>query len=148
MPSALAPILPALFVPNGRLVGALQSLVAGVYKGPLAGLQTFFAVSHDSASGRLGLEDDRIALTWPGANNEPVYARLDAALQALATGVGASYVRNPLALTMMGSQPATAGNSRPGRRISQTSITNPKASTTRIMFIVPPIPLLSKRCAK
>jgi cholesterol oxidase len=71
-------------------------------------LQTFFAVSHDSASGRLVLEDDRIALTWPDVNNEPVYARLDAALEALATGVGASYVKNPLALTMMGSQPATA----------------------------------------
>ena len=53
LPSALAPILPVLFLPNGRLLGALQSLVAGVYKGPFAGLQTFFAVSHDSAAGRL-----------------------------------------------------------------------------------------------
>ncbi len=108
MPSALAPILPVLFVPNGRLAGALQSLVAGVYRGPLARLQTFFAVSHDSASGRLVLEDDRLALCWPEARAEPVYARLDAALAALATGVGASYVKNPLATTMLGSQPATA----------------------------------------
>ena len=51
MPSALAPILPVMFVPNGRLLGALQSLVSGVYKGPFQHLQTFFAVSHDSASG-------------------------------------------------------------------------------------------------
>ena len=65
LPSALAPILPVLFLPNGRLLGALQSLVSGVYKGPFAGLQTFFAVSHDSAAGRLGLEDDRISLQWP-----------------------------------------------------------------------------------
>jgi cholesterol oxidase len=108
MPSALAPILPVLFVPNGRLAGALQSLLAGVYRGPLARLQTFFAVSHDSASGRLVLEDDRVVLSWPGARDEPVYARLDAALAALASGVGASYVKNPLAATMMGSQPATA----------------------------------------
>ena len=108
MPSALAPILPVLFVPNGRLIGALQSLLAGVYKGPLAGLQTFFAVSHDSAAGRLVLEDDRIVLTWPKARDEPVYARLDQALAALAGQVGASYVKNPLAGTMLGSQPATA----------------------------------------
>jgi cholesterol oxidase len=108
MPSALAPILPVLFVPNGRLAGALQSLVTGVYRGPLARLQTFFAVSHDSASGRLVLEDDRVALSWPEARAEPVYARLDAALAALAAGVGASYVKNPLAATMLGSQPATA----------------------------------------
>ena len=43
LPSALAPILPALFIPNGRLLGALKSLIAGVYKGPFASLQTFFA---------------------------------------------------------------------------------------------------------
>jgi cholesterol oxidase len=108
MPSALAPILPVLFVPNGRLIGALQSLLAGVYKGPLAGLQTFFGVSHDSAAGRLVLDDDRIALTWPKARDEPVYARLDRALAALAGQVGASYVKNPLAGTMLGTQPATA----------------------------------------
>jgi cholesterol oxidase len=108
LPSALAPILPVLFLPNGRLLGALQSLVAGVYKGPFAGLQTFFAVSHDSAGGRLVLEDDRVTLAWPGAANEPVYRRLDAALAALVGHAGGSYVKNPLAGTMMGQQPATA----------------------------------------
>ena len=63
LPSALAPVLPVLFMPNGRLLGALQSLVTGVYKGPFASLQTFFAVSHDSAAGRFVLEDDRLALS-------------------------------------------------------------------------------------
>src|SRR5262249_52166732 len=38
LPSALAPVLPVLFMPNGRLLGALNSLIAGVYRGPLAGL--------------------------------------------------------------------------------------------------------------
>ena len=108
LPSALAPVLPALFIPNGRLLGALKSLVAGVYKGPFASLQTFFAVSHDSASGRLLLEDDRVALSWAGARDEPVYRRLDAALEALVSHGGGSYVKNPLAGTIMGSQPATA----------------------------------------
>jgi cholesterol oxidase len=108
LPSALAPLLPALFIPNGRLVGALRSLIAGVYKGPFANLQTFFAVSHDSASGCLELENDRLVLSWPGARNEPVYARLDAALGALVDRAGGSYVKNPLAGTMMGQQPATA----------------------------------------
>jgi cholesterol oxidase len=108
LPSALAPILPVLFIPNGRLLGALQSLISGVYKGPFAGLQTFFAVSHDSASGRLVFEDDRIAVSWPTAKDEPVYQRLDAALEALVKRAGGSYVKNPLAGTMMGHQPATA----------------------------------------
>jgi len=118
LPSALAPILPVLFVPNGRLLGALQSLVAGVYKGPFARLQTFFAVSHDNATGRLVLEDDRVVLQWPTAKDEPVYQRLDAMLGALAREVGGSYVKNPLAGTLMGQQPATAhplGGCRIGR---------------------------------
>jgi cholesterol oxidase len=108
MPSALAPILPVMFLPNGRLLGALQSLVSGVYKGPFAHLQTFFAVSHDSASGRFRLENDRLTLSWPGAASEPVYRRLDAALGALVAQAGGRYVKNPLAGTVMGHQPATA----------------------------------------
>ena len=60
VPSALAPMLPVLFVPNGRLLGALHSLVSGVYKGPFASMQTFFAVSHDSASGRFSRWDKKL----------------------------------------------------------------------------------------
>jgi cholesterol oxidase len=108
MPSALAPVLPVMFIPNGRLLGALQSLVSGVYKGPFAGLQTFFAVSHDSAAGSFRFDGDRLELAWPGARNEPVYQRLDAALAALVGKVGGSYVKNPLAGSVMGDQPATA----------------------------------------
>lgn len=108
LPSAFAPVLPVMFVPNGRLLGALSALVNGVYKGPLAGLQTFFAVSHDSASGRFGLVDGRLELSWPSAKDEPVYQRLDRALSALVGKAGGSYVKNPLAGSVMGHQPATA----------------------------------------
>jgi cholesterol oxidase len=41
LPSALAPVLPVLFIPNGRLLGALQSLINGVYKGPSPGCRRF-----------------------------------------------------------------------------------------------------------
>ena len=108
LPSAFASVLPVLFVPNGRLLGALSSLINGVYKGPFAHLQTFFAVSHDSASGRFRLEDGQLALAWPDAKDEPVYARLDEILSKLVTASGGSYVKNPLAGTVMGHQPATA----------------------------------------
>lgn len=108
MPSALAPILPALFVPNGRILGALKSLVSGVYRGPFRHLQTFFAVSHDSAAGEFTLEKDRLRLSWPGAKDEPVYARMDETLNNMVTSAGGKYVKNPLAGTLMGKQPATA----------------------------------------
>jgi len=108
MPSALAPVLPVMFVPNGRLLGALSALVKGVYKGPFAGLQTFFAVSHDAAAGRFHLDGDRLVLSWPGAKDQAVYRRLDAVLSALVEKAGGSYVKNPLAGTVMGHQPATA----------------------------------------
>src|SRR4029079_13273092 len=120
LPSALAPVLPVLFIPNGRLLGALQSLVNGVYKGPFAKLQTFFAVSHDSASGRFVLDDDRLSLVWQTAKDDPVcaldvvllrlstrtkdervYARLDAILSSVVNEAGGSYVKNPLAGTVM-----------------------------------------------
>src|SRR5690606_32245174 len=64
LPSAFASVLPVMFVPNGRLLGAMQSLISGVYKGPFANLQTFFAVSHDSASGRFAFEDGALSLIW------------------------------------------------------------------------------------
>ena len=136
MPSALAPVLPVLFLPNGRLLGALQSLINGVYKGPFASLQTFFAVSHDSASGRFALDDDRLTLAWPGAKDEPVYARLDAILEALVKESGGDYVKNPLAGTVMGQQAGDRASARrlrhgPRPRATASSITSARYSTAR-----------------
>jgi cholesterol oxidase len=108
VPSAVAPSLPIMFLPNGRLLGALQSLVSGVYKGPFASLQTYFAVSHDSASGVFRLEGERLVMSWKDAAKEPCYERLDAALRAVVECAGGAYVKNPLAGTVMGHQPATA----------------------------------------
>ena len=108
LPSSLAPVLPVMFVPNGRLLGALKSLIGGVYSGPLSRLQTFFAVSHDSSAGRFQLDNDQLALKWPNAAEEPVYERMDKMLDSLVTNVGGSYVKNPLAGSVMGHQPATA----------------------------------------
>ena len=108
LPSPLAPLLPVFFVPGGRLLGAAEALFKGVYKGPLAHLHTFFVVSHDNAAGRLELKDDRLAVTWPGAADEPVHGRVDAALESLVKANGGDYVKSPLAATSFGSKPATA----------------------------------------
>lgn len=108
MPSSVAPLLPVFFIAGGRLLGAAQSLIKGVYKGPLSHLQSFFCVSHDEALGRLVLKDDAIQVDWPDVAKQDVYARVDHALTKAAEFVGGRYIKNPLAATNMGSKPATA----------------------------------------
>ncbi|MFD0985583.1 GMC oxidoreductase [Methyloligella solikamskensis] len=106
LPSALAPLLPVFFLSGGRLLGAAQSLVKGVYQGPLSHLHTFFVVSHDSASGKLVLEKGKTKLRWPGVEKEAVFSRVDDALTKAAESVGARYIKHPLSAT--GAKPATA----------------------------------------
>ena len=108
LPSALAPLLPVFFIAGGRLLGAAQSLIKGVYHGPLSHLHTFFVVSHDDAKGRIRLDNGSAKIEWPGAGTEPVYARVDEALTKAAEAVGARYIKSPLATTSMGVKPATA----------------------------------------
>jgi cholesterol oxidase len=108
LPSALAPLLPVFFIPGGRILGAAQSLIRGVYQGPLARLHTFFVVSHDEAKGRITLENGQAQISWPGVAEQPVYARVDDTLSRLAQSVGARYIKSPLAATATGSKPATA----------------------------------------
>ncbi len=86
LPSALAPLLPVFFIAGGRLLGAAQSLIKGVYHGPLSHLHTFFVVSHDEARGRITLDNGNAKVEWPGVADEPVYARVDEALTKAAEG--------------------------------------------------------------
>jgi cholesterol oxidase len=108
LPSALAPLLPVFFISGGRILGAAQSLIKGVYQGPLSSLQTFFVVSHDDARGRLNLDNGSLQIAWPKVGEQPVYTRVDQALTKAAEAVGARYIKSPLAATTMGVKPATA----------------------------------------
>lgn len=108
LPSALAPLLPVFFISGGRLIGAAQSLIKGVYQGPLSHLHTFFVVSHDDAAGRITLDNGSAQVHWPRVADQPVYERVDAALTRAAAAVGARYIKSPLATTGVGTKPATA----------------------------------------
>jgi cholesterol oxidase len=108
LPSALAPLLPVFFISGGRLLGAAQSLIKGVYQGPLVHLHTFFVVSHDEAKGRIHLDKGAAKVDWPNVAEQGVYARVDAALTKAAGCVGARYIKSPLAATASGTKPATA----------------------------------------
>jgi cholesterol oxidase len=108
MPSALGPLMPVMFIPGGRLAGAVKALLRGVYNGPLSRTQTFFAVSHDSANGKIRLDKDKVVIDWPEVNSEPVYKRVDEMLTKISGAVGGRYIKNPLAESMMGNTHATA----------------------------------------
>ena len=108
MPSAVAPLLPVFFISGGRILGAAQSLIKGVYEGPLSRLHTFFVVSHDDAKGRISLDNGVAQISWPGVGEQPVYDRVDAALSKAAEAVGGRYIKSPLAATATGAKPVTA----------------------------------------
>ena len=108
MPSAVAPLLPVFFISGGRILGAAQSLLKGVYEGPLSRLHTYFVVSHDDAGGRIALDNGSAQVSWPGVAEQAVYDRVDAALNRAAQTVGAAYIKIPLAATATGSKPVTA----------------------------------------
>ena len=65
-------------------------------------------VSHDEAKGRIKLENGKAQIEWPNVAEQPVYARVDAALSKAAEAVGARYIKSPLGATSMGTKPATA----------------------------------------
>jgi cholesterol oxidase len=116
IPSAAASILPLLFAAGGPLMGrdtdagdqldeagrALESLVKGAYQGAVRNTQTFLAVGHDSGSGRMRLEKDRLAIDWPGAAQEPVFQRIEEAFMRATAATGGTYIKNPLSRRLMG----------------------------------------------
>ncbi len=109
LPSAVAPLLPVMFVPGGKLMGAISGLLKGVYKGPLARTQTFFAVSHDDAEGQMILDDnDKLVIDWPEVREQPFIKNIDETLAKTTEAIGGSYMKNPLATGIMGGKPATA----------------------------------------
>src|SRR5690606_17382266 len=81
LPSSLAALLPVLLAPGSAMFGkdgsrtfsnelaelarSTQSLVGGAYKGAVHNTQTFLAVGHDSADGRLQMAGDRTIVSWP-----------------------------------------------------------------------------------
>lgn len=118
LPSALAPLLPAMLVPGGVFFGedgakslrdeieelgrATSSVLRGPYSGAVRNTQTFLAVGHDEASGTLRLENDRILFDWPGAAKQAVFARIEEVLKVATAATGGTYMRNPATERILG----------------------------------------------
>lgn len=110
IPSALAPILPALMSGIGPMFGtdtdigdyfeearrSWKSLIKGAYTGAVHNTQTFLVMAHDGGGGRMVLEDDTLRLQWPDAGEHPVFERISDTLHEATAATGGAYVDNPM----------------------------------------------------
>ncbi len=92
IPSALAPILPALLATGGDKFGEdtdrgiidligerarrRQSLLFGAYQGAANRTQTYLVMSHDDGKGRMSLDEGRLKLSWPKVAAQPIFEKV------------------------------------------------------------------------
>ena len=74
------------------------------YTGPVARSQTYLVMSHDDASGRLHLEDDRLRISWPGAGREPAFDHDNDVLRRVNAAIQGQFFPNPMWSEAMGRQ--------------------------------------------
>lgn len=117
IPSSMAPPLPIL-LSGAPLIGfdsdgglsdeldeagrALTSLVRGAYRGAVHNTQTFLAIGHDDAAGRMRLDGDRLAIEWPAAAGQAVYGAIEERFKRAVAATGGTYVPNPVSTRLMG----------------------------------------------
>jgi cholesterol oxidase len=57
---------------------------------------TFLGMAHDEAAGTLVLADDRLRVHWPGARQQPVFARVKKLLREATAALKGIYMSNPI----------------------------------------------------
>lgn len=81
--------------PLARTRRQLRTLTGGPYVGAMRATQTYLVMGHDSGTGALRLEDDRLRIDWKGAGFERVASTADRRLEQIAHAIGGVYQRNP-----------------------------------------------------
>lgn len=118
IPGAIAKLLPEVFAGANAVIGQntaqglgnrlkqwwrqLVSAFAGPYQGAIHNTQTYLVMSHDSDSGELYLNNDRLRIRWPGAGEQPLLKTISDRLQASTIPLRGSYIRNPLWTRLFG----------------------------------------------
>ncbi|MDH4983928.1 alpha/beta fold hydrolase [Hyphomicrobium sp. D-2] len=118
LPSALAPILPALLTIGGDKLGEdtdrgvvdflaerkrrRESLLFGAYQGAVNNTQTYLVMSHDDGKGRIALDNGRLKLVWPKVAQQSIFDKVDRTLRRATLATGGNYIRNPLTETILG----------------------------------------------
>jgi cholesterol oxidase len=74
----------------------------GSYRGAVENTMTYLVNTHDDANGKMLLEDDRLRISWPGVGEQDVFKTVDKKLKDVTTGLGGTYIPNPMWNKAMG----------------------------------------------
>jgi cholesterol oxidase len=118
LPGPLVPIYPKVLATAAKAFGKdmdsgwwdlvrergreMESLLRGAYKGAIANTQTYLVMTHDDASGRMYLEDDRIRVSWPGVGEQPIFSKVNERLQQATKALGGTMTPNPTWTKVLG----------------------------------------------
>ena len=112
VPGAVSAVLPPALSTAAKLVGIdtdsgvgdfvqettreVKSLVRGAYQGAVQNTQTYLVMAHDSGTGCLYLEDDRLRIHWPGVGAQSIFKRADKYIEQATRPLGGTYIKNPI----------------------------------------------------
>ncbi|HKN49810.1 MAG TPA: alpha/beta fold hydrolase, partial [Actinomycetota bacterium] len=74
----------------------LTSLVEGAHHGAVRRSQTYLVMAHDSGSGTMELENDRLRVIWPKVGEEPIFGKIGENLEAATRPLGGTYLKDPV----------------------------------------------------
>lgn len=116
IPGALATVIPVVLGAAAMVFGRFQGrrraesikdlgrrwlgLLRGPYRGAVRNTQTFLVMARDDARGRLYLEDDRVRISWPGADRQLIFERANQCLGAATSALRGTYIANPVPITV------------------------------------------------
>jgi cholesterol oxidase len=99
MMAALAPLKELLEL---NVVDALRLWNEGIYGDEMSRAQLLYIVSHDDASGRLRLQNDRVIVDWPSYSDAPERVRAEQKVREMIESMGGTFNANPFAMTAFG----------------------------------------------
>src|SRR5262249_33885040 len=77
------------------VVDGLREIGQGARSEPMQRTQTFLVMSSDDGEGRIVLDGDSVAVNWPDVGQRPVFRHDNDELEIAASGIDATWVRNP-----------------------------------------------------
>ncbi|TDW96753.1 GMC family oxidoreductase N-terminal domain-containing protein [Dinghuibacter silviterrae] len=70
------------------------SLLEGPYKGATNRMQTYLVMTHDDGNGTMTLRDNRLAISWPGVGQQPIFQKVNDALKTSTEALQGEFIRD------------------------------------------------------